>query len=84
MATEKHLFQSIEMFFALISVALSLCLVACSGADGKDGIFLAAPDEVFQATLGVVSPPEDAMVGMGWPEPTARMVLRGPTERMLL
>ena len=38
MATEKHLFQSIEMFFALISVALSLCLVACSGADGKDGI----------------------------------------------
>ena len=28
-------------------------------AVGEDGIFLAAPDEVFQAALGVVSPPED-------------------------
>lgn len=38
MATKKHLFQSFKMLLALVAVALSLCLVACSGADGKDGI----------------------------------------------
>ena len=38
MATEKHLFKSVKMLLALITVALSLCMVACSGADGKDGI----------------------------------------------
>ncbi len=38
MATEKYLFQSFKMLLALITVALSLCFVACSGADGKDGI----------------------------------------------
>ena len=38
MAAEKHLFKSVKMLLALITVALSLCMVACSGADGKDGI----------------------------------------------
>lgn len=38
MAAEKHLFNSFKMLLTLITVALSLCMVACSGADGKDGI----------------------------------------------
>ena len=38
MAVEKHLFNSFKMLLTLITVALSLCMVACSGADGKDGI----------------------------------------------
>ena len=38
MVAEKHLFNSFKMLLTLITVALSLCMVACSGADGKDGI----------------------------------------------
>ena len=38
MATEKQHFKFLEKLLVLIAVALSLCMVACSGADGKDGI----------------------------------------------
>ncbi|WP_290733872.1 MULTISPECIES: hypothetical protein [unclassified Fibrobacter] len=38
MAVEKHYFQFFNKLLVLITVALSLCMVACSGADGKDGI----------------------------------------------
>lgn len=38
MAAEKHYFQFFNKLLVLIAVALSLCIVACSGADGKDGI----------------------------------------------
>lgn len=38
MAAEKHYFQFFNKLLVLIAVALSFCIVACSGADGKDGI----------------------------------------------
>ena len=38
MAAEKHYFQFFNKLLVLIAVALSFCMVACSGADGKDGI----------------------------------------------
>ena len=38
MATKKHYFQFFNKLLVLIVVALSFCIVACSGADGKDGI----------------------------------------------
>lgn len=38
MTAEKHYFQFFNKLLVLIAVALSLCIVACSGADGKDGI----------------------------------------------
>ena len=38
MAMGKNHFQFFKMLWALIAITLSLCVVACSGADGKDGI----------------------------------------------
>lgn len=38
MATKKHYFQFFNKLLVLIVAALSFCIVACSGADGKDGI----------------------------------------------
>ena len=38
MVAEKHYFQFFNKLLVLIAVALSFCIVACSGADGKDGI----------------------------------------------
>lgn len=59
MAAEKHYFQFFNKLLVLIAVALSLCIVACSGADDESSV---NSDELTSDSDLVVSTYDDLLV----------------------